>query len=81
MAGKPELSLLVERIMSKDEDEIMPPSDSHLSLSATEKDLLKRWIAEGAHWDGHWSFQALDSPTLPVMESSSWARTEVDHRA
>ena len=76
--GRPESSSLVERIMSLDEDEVMPPLDSHLSLSDSEKDLLKRWIAEGAQWDGHWAFQTPKSPSLPTVENTSWPITKVD---
>jgi hypothetical protein len=76
--GKPEASLLVGRIMSTDEDEIMPPPDSHLSLSAAEKELLTRWIAEGAQWDGHWAFQTLQVPSPPELAAATWPRTGVD---
>ena len=34
----------------------MPPPESHLSLSEAEKALLKRWVAEGADYQPHWSF-------------------------
>ena len=76
--GKPELSLLVDRIMSEDEDQIMPPPDSHLKLSVAEKDLLKRWIAEGAVWDGHWAFQPILRPSLPEVNNADWAKGEMD---
>ena len=70
--------MLVERIMSDDDDLIMPPRDSHLSLSEEEKALLKRWIAEGAVWDGHWAFQTAKRPDLPEVKKSTWPVTEVD---
>lgn len=46
--GKPELSSLITRITSDDEDEVMPPKGKH--LDAKEVALLKTWIKEGAHW-------------------------------
>ena len=46
--GKPADSHLVARILTRDEDEIMPPNGKR--LSATEIDILKRWILEGAAW-------------------------------
>ncbi|MEM9159839.1 MAG: DUF1553 domain-containing protein, partial [Verrucomicrobiota bacterium] len=58
--GEPEESFLIERIYADDKDEVMPPPKSHLSLSEEEKDLLKRWIAEGAKYEKHWSFMSLD---------------------
>jgi hypothetical protein len=35
------------RIRSDDPDEIMPPPESHASLTEAEKELLDQWIAEG----------------------------------
>src|SRR5262245_28945904 len=46
--GQPEKSELVRRIFSSDVDEQMPPPKSKKTLSAAEKEILKRWIAEGA---------------------------------
>ncbi len=44
------------RIITDDEDELMPPPKSNKSLTAEEKDLIKRWIESGAEWTEHWSF-------------------------
>src|SRR5580693_3338283 len=46
--GKPEESLVCRRIFSTDADEIMPPPDWNLKLSAAEKEKIKLWIAQGA---------------------------------
>jgi hypothetical protein len=54
--GKPEESEVIKRIMTKDTEDIMPPLDSHKELSDKEKQLLRQWIAEGAHWEEHWAF-------------------------
>jgi hypothetical protein len=43
--GNVEASELVSRILSEDKDEIMPPPKAHKTLTAEQKDLLKRWIA------------------------------------
>ena len=50
-------SELWTRINSSDEDEQMPPPDSHKTLSAAEKELLKAWIEQGATYQKHWSFE------------------------
>ena len=63
--GKPEASELVERIFSHESDEIMPPPKSNRKLTAEERDLLKRWVTEGAPWGTHWAFSPLQKPPLP----------------
>ena len=35
------------RIISDDEDEVMPPPETHKSLTAEEKKLVKQWIEQG----------------------------------
>ncbi|NBV53664.1 MAG: hypothetical protein EBR83_09155, partial [Verrucomicrobia bacterium] len=49
--GDLEKSSMVQRILSVDPEEIMPPPELHRPLSATEKDVLKRWIKQGAKYD------------------------------
>src|SRR6186997_200450 len=51
---EPTESALVERIMSKEPDEMMPPPDSGKVLSDTERALLRQWIEEGAKYEKHW---------------------------
>src|SRR6185436_3049049 len=36
----------------------MPPAFTKKTLSAQQKDVLRRWIEQGASWKEHWSFQA-----------------------
>jgi hypothetical protein len=48
----------IERIISDDPDEVMPPPKSHKpKLKAEQVALLKRWISEGAAWGKHWSLE------------------------
>jgi hypothetical protein len=49
--GQPEASELVRRIDSDNPDEKMPPPDSHRQLSVAQRDVLRRWVKEGAKWD------------------------------
>lgn len=60
--GHPQTSPLIERIASTDEDLRMPPVDSNLSLTPRQIELLRRWVASGADWSGHWSFGKITSP-------------------
>ena len=67
--GKPDKSPLVERISATDAEEIMPPPDSHKSLKPAEIALLKRWVAEGAEYQPHWSLLAPTKPAVPQTEN------------
>ena len=71
--GHPEASELVHRILTTDDDDAMPPSDSHKTLSAAQKELLQRWIAQGAEYQGHWSY----SP--PVKAPAPTGPTAIDY--
>src|SRR6516165_6239116 len=54
--GKPEESLLVDRISSKDPGYRMPPPETHKQLSDSQIAILKKWIAQGAEYKPHWAF-------------------------
>jgi len=53
----------VKRLFTDDADDVMPPPKSHKKLSTAQKDVLKRWIAEGAKYEAHWSFVPPVKPT------------------
>ncbi len=63
--GKPQDSDLIVRILSKEKDELMPPPKSHKILSPGEKEILQRWVAEGAKYEPHWAFIAPKRPLVP----------------
>ena len=48
----------------------MPPPKSHKKLTAAQKETLKRWIAEGAEYQPHWSFIAPTRPQLPAVKNA-----------
>ena len=54
--GNVSKSKLIYRINHHDEDQIMPPPETNSKLTSREKDLLERWIKQGAEWKPHWSF-------------------------
>jgi hypothetical protein len=69
--GKPEASEVVKRILSTDEDEVMPPPHTKKVLSDKEKSILKQWIAEGAKYEAHWAY----SPPQPSKDP----KASIDH--
>ena len=54
--GKPEQSEIINRILSKDSEEVMPPNKLHKNLTAAQKEILRNWVAQGAEYEGHWAF-------------------------
>ncbi|TNE56808.1 MAG: DUF1553 domain-containing protein [Bacteroidetes bacterium] len=74
--GNPDASILVQRIFTAHPDSMMPPPDSHLSLSEFEKKLLVRWIQQGARWKQHWAYLAPKRPQVP--DAGDWSRNPVD---
>ena len=66
------------RITSTDPDEMMPPPKSKKHLTAHQKALLKRWIEQGAKYEGHWAFIMPKSPTTP-KGNMNWGHNPIDH--
>lgn len=64
--GKPDQSEVVARIYSTDADMLMPPPESNKKLSDEQKAILKRWIAEGGEYQGHWAYEPPVKPGTPV---------------
>lgn len=64
--GKPTESLLWRRITHTDPDQVMPPPDSGKMLNAQQRELLRRWIEQGADWREHWAFTAPVRPEVPT---------------
>jgi hypothetical protein len=63
--GKPDKSLILERILTDDPEEVMPPPKSKLGkLTPAEAATLKQWIAEGAEYEAHWAFIPLKPESL-----------------
>ena len=56
--SNPAKSALVNRILSHDEDFMMPPTESNLKLTTEEKAILIKWIENGAEYKKHWAFIA-----------------------
>lgn len=70
--GKPETSELMARVSSRDDAIRMPPSSEKKRLTEKQIGILRQWIAEGAAYQKHWSFE----PVAPVAPPSV---SGVDH--
>ncbi|MGC6426411.1 MAG: PSD1 and planctomycete cytochrome C domain-containing protein [Akkermansiaceae bacterium] len=69
--GNAKHSEVVYRIF--DDSDPMPPEDSNRSLSDEEKNLIKKWIEQGAKYEKHWSFIPPRKPAVPEGQNA------VDH--
>ena len=70
----PEHSELLTRSTSTDPDLHMPPADTKKILTTEQIELLRRWIAEGAEYQGHWAFEKPVRPELPAVNAEHATR-------
>ena len=78
MPDSPQKSELVRRILSHDADVQMPPPDSNRVLSEDERQLLIRWIRQGAEYSQHWAFVVPVRPTIPDAGRVELGVTPID---
>jgi hypothetical protein len=76
--GEVDSTAILDRIFSDDPEEVMPPPAVKKTLSAQQKETLKRWIAEGAKYEPHWSFIPPQRPSLPPVKREAWVRNPID---
>ncbi len=76
--GDPEGSELLRRIQSDDPEEAMPPASSKKVLTDAQKELLQRWIQEGAEYELHWSLIPPKRPEPPTVQHEAWVRNPID---
>ena len=73
--GKPHASELIARVTSDDRDLRMPPGES---LSRTEVETLRSWIAAGGEYEEHWAFLPAVRPKIPRVANRAWANGPID---
>lgn len=72
-------SELIYRIVTDDEDDMMPPPGKGQRFSKEEVELFKQWIKEGANYELHWSYAKPVNPKVPKVDSQSWkVRSVID---
>ena len=79
--GEPDQSELIHRITSADHSLVMPPADLGKHLSQEEIEILKKWIAQGAQYEKHWSFiipTKTEPPRIEVNQDSSPVTHPID---
>src|SRR5215472_3947593 len=67
--GDPDKSAIVQRIFAAGAGaaRIMPPAFAHKELTQAQKETIRRWVAEGAKYEGHWAYQPIRRPAVPEI--------------
>jgi hypothetical protein len=76
--GKTNESKLVQHIFSTDPEEVMPPPASHKTLTASQKETLRAWIAAGAEYEPHWAYIVPKRPEPPAVSNRAWVNNPID---
>ena len=79
--GDPDNSEMIKRLTLKDPEERMPYK--HDALSASDIDILARWVKEGATWGKHWAYVPVKEVAVPqsttffglINTKSDWAKS------
>jgi hypothetical protein len=77
-AGKPDISLGFQRIVTSDTSLRMPPLSTHKTFSPDEVAKIQRWIREGASWEEHWAFQKIQRPPVPPVPKTARVQNPID---
>jgi hypothetical protein len=78
--GQPDDSELLNRILSHDKDDVMPPPKAKKPpLTKDEVATLRRWIAQGAKYEGPWAFLPLNQAPPPAVKNNAWVRNPIDN--
>ena len=78
-AGDPSSSGLIRRVTSRSPALRMPPQYAGKdALRDEEIEILRKWIAEGAPYEKHWSFVPPRKRALPEVKNQSWVRNPID---
>lgn len=76
--GDVKASRLIQRILSTDADERMPPEKTGRKLSPQQIEILSRWIEQGAKYEQHWSLIPPQRTELPSVKDSAWSKNPMD---
>ncbi len=77
--GNVDASELWQRITTNDPALQMPPSDSiKKPLTDSQRELVRKWIQQGAPYEQFWSFVPPRPPSLPTASGQAWTGGRID---
>ncbi|MEO6788318.1 MAG: DUF1549 domain-containing protein, partial [Chthoniobacteraceae bacterium] len=74
--GKPDASEVWKRIITKDEDDVMPPRKENRQVSARDREIIRKWIEQGAEYEPHWAYIPPQKPPVPDVAALVKARAD-----
>lgn len=77
-AGSLDESEVWQRIISTDESTVMPPPAAKKPLTEAQKEILRKWIEQGAKYQKHWAFDPPVKSELPVVNRPGWQENPID---
>ena len=69
--GQPALSELIRRLTTPDPALRMPPAETQRTLTASQIEMLRKWVAEGAAYEAHWALIPPRRPDSPDSNAQS----------
>jgi cytochrome c553 len=76
--GDPADSALIDRVFTDDPELMMPPAETKKPLSLEQRELLKRWVEDGAEYQSHWAFQPPRKRNPPTVQNEAWVKNDID---
>jgi len=76
--GDADASAVIARITHDKPNLVMPPPEAKIEVTEDEVALLRRWINEGAEYEGHWAYQRPLKRPLPETRFGDWVRNDID---
>ena len=76
--GDSNASSIIRRITHTNPKLAMPPPAAKVRVTDEQVALLKRWIDEGAKYQGHWAYESPTRPTPPETKHIGWVRNDID---
>jgi hypothetical protein len=75
--GDPDRSEIIARVFASGA-RVMPPAAAHKDLTTAQKDVIRRWVAEGANYEGHWAYQPVKRPAPPAVADRTRIKNPID---
>jgi hypothetical protein len=69
--GNADESLVAKRIFETNPTRVMPPASIHKELTDSQKETIRRWIQQGAEYQGHWAYQPVERPAVSSMPGAT----------